>query len=126
MNEDSIYQQLRGHLATLRLGAVAEALPGELERAMKDKLSHTEFLKRLLDIEVEATVARRKESLERFARLPAPWRLSDFDFDAQPSLDRAMVNELATLRFLEDATNVLLGASGNFVGEIAERVFAGR
>jgi DNA replication protein DnaC len=108
MNEDSIYQQLRGHLATLRLGAVAEALPGELERAMKDKLSHTEFLKRLLEIEVEATVARRKESLERFARLPAPWRLSDFDFDAQPSLDRAMVNELATLRFLEDATNVLL------------------
>jgi len=28
MSEDSIYQQLRGHLAYLRLAAAAEALPG--------------------------------------------------------------------------------------------------
>ena len=34
--------------------------------------------------------------------------MSDFDFEAQPSIDRALVNELASLRFLEDATNVLL------------------
>jgi DNA replication protein DnaC len=39
--------------------------------------------------------------------LPSPFRLSDFDFDAQPSIDRKLVNELATLRFLDDATNVL-------------------
>ncbi len=51
--------------------------------------------------------SRRHAGLARFANLPAPWRLSDFDFDAQPSIDRALVNELATLRFLEDATNVL-------------------
>ena len=47
------------------------------------------------------------ESLERFASLPAPWRLSDFDFDAQPSVDQSLVNELGTLQFLEDAANVL-------------------
>ncbi len=107
MSEDSIYQQLRGSLAYLRLQAAAEALPGELDVAMKQKLSHSAFLKRLLDTEVSATEARRRESLERFARLPAPWRIEDFDFDAQPAVDKAMVNELATLRFLEDATNVL-------------------
>jgi DNA replication protein DnaC len=108
MSEDSLYQQLRGHLATLRLAAAAEALPQELDRAMKEKLSCSVFLARLLEVEVTATEARRKLLLERFARLPSPWRLEDFDFDAQPSVDRAMVNELATLRFLEDATNVLL------------------
>ena len=52
-------------------------------------------------------VARRRASLERFASLPSPWRLEDFDFAAQPAVDKSMVNELATLRFLEDATNVL-------------------
>jgi DNA replication protein DnaC len=107
MSEDSIYQQLRGNLAYLRLAAAAEALPAELDVAMKQKLSHSVFLKRLLDTEVLATEARRRESLERFARLPAPWRIEDFDFDAQPGIDKAMVHELATLRFLEDATNVL-------------------
>ena len=108
MSENSTYQQVRGHLATLRLAAAAEALPAELERAAADKLSHTAFLQRLLAIEVIATETRRQASLARFACLPAPWRLSDFDFDAQPSVDRKLVAELGTLRFLEDATNVLL------------------
>jgi len=56
---------------------------------------------------VNSTETRRRASLERFASLPSPFRLSDFDFDAQPSIDKKLVNELATLRFSEDATNVL-------------------
>ena len=67
----------------------------------------TAFLERLLEAEVSATETRRRASLERFASLPSPFRISDFDFDAQPSIDRKLVNELVTLRFLEDATNVL-------------------
>jgi DNA replication protein DnaC len=50
---------------------------------------------------------RGRLGLERFGRLAAPWRVEDFDFDAQPSVDKAMIHELATLRFLDDATNVL-------------------
>jgi len=107
VSDNSTYQKLRAHLAYLRLTAAAEALPAELDHATKKKLGHTAFLERLLDVEVAATEQRRKASLERFASLPSPWRLDDFDFDAQPSVDRKLVDELATLRFLEDATNVL-------------------
>lgn len=108
MTEASIYQDLRGHLSTLRLTTAAEVLPAELERARAEGLSHTAFLESLLAIEVDATVARRQLSLAHFACLPSPWRIAEFDFDAQPSVDRSLVMELATLRFLEDATNVLL------------------
>lgn len=104
----STYQQLRSHLAFLRLAAAAEALPAQLDAARDAGLSHTAFLERLLAVEVAAVEARRQTSLERFASLPAPWRLTDFDFDAQPAVDRKLVDELATLRFLDDATNVLL------------------
>jgi DNA replication protein DnaC len=107
MNENSTYQLLRSHLSTLRLTTAAEALPGVLEQAKAENLGHTAVLERLFGLEVEATEQRRRASLERFASLPAPWRLSDFDFDAQPSVDRSLVNELGTLRFLGDATNVL-------------------
>ena len=85
MSENSTYQKLRGHLAYLRLAAAAEALPGELDYAAKEKLGHTAFLERLLDVEVAATEARRHSCLERFANLPAPWRLADFDFSSSPT-----------------------------------------
>jgi DNA replication protein DnaC len=120
VSESSTYQQLRGHLATLKLNAAAEALPAQLDRATKQNLGHTAFLTQLLAIEVAATEARRQESLARFSCLPAPWRLTDFDFDAQPSVDRQLVAELGTLRFLEDATNVLLIGPPVIRGSILE------
>ncbi len=122
---ESRYQTLRSHLHYLRLEAAAEALPGELERARKTKLSHTAFLERLLAIEVEATEARRLAGRLRFASLPAPWTLADFDFDAQPALDRKLVDELASLRFVEEAANLLLvGPPG--VGKTMLAVCLGR
>ena len=78
-------------------------------RAREDaRIGTLEFLHRLLGVEVVATEARRRAGLERFACLPSPWTLDDFDFSAQPSVDKKLMSELGTLRFLEDATNVLL------------------
>ena len=38
MSESSTYQQIRSHLAYLRLSAAAEALPGELDHARQEGL----------------------------------------------------------------------------------------
>jgi DNA replication protein DnaC len=107
MSRDTLYQQLRSHLAYLKLNAAAEALPAHLDAAIKTKANPTEFLERLLAVEVEATEARRHAGLLRFANFPSPWRLDDFDFAAQPSVDPALMRDLATCRFADDATNVL-------------------
>ena len=108
MTEGSEYQKLRSHLAFLRMTAAAEALPGELDHAIKAKLTHQGFLERLLSLEVDSVEQRRRAGLLRFAALPSPFILSDFDFSAQPSVDKKLIDDLATLRFIEDATNVLL------------------
>lgn len=104
---DSTYQQLRSHLTYLNLGAAAEALPAQIDQARTEKMGQTEFLEALLRIEVEATERRRWEGRMRFANLPAPWTISDFDFTAQPGVDEALIRELATCSYLDDATNVL-------------------
>src|SRR5674536_401556 len=55
----------------------------------------------------------RLASRLRFACLPAPWRIADFDFSAQPGVDESLIRELATLRFLDTAANLLfLGPPG--------------
>src|SRR3954464_13519099 len=101
------YQNLRAHLGYLKLNDAADALNQVLDAARSDGLSLTAALERLLEIEVEATEARRLAARLRFACLPEPWTLNDFDFAAQPGVDEKLIRDLATLRFLDDASNVL-------------------
>ena len=83
----SLYQQLRGHLAALKLHDAAEALPAVLDAAAAEGLTLTAALERLLAIEVSATQARRLAGRLRFASLPTPATLEDFDYDAAPAVD---------------------------------------
>jgi DNA replication protein DnaC len=106
--ESSTYQRVRSHLAYLKLGAAAERLAPALDQAQRAKPSYADFLDELLGAEVEASEARRLERRLRFAGLPHRKTLDEFDFSAQPSLDRRLVEELATLRFVQERSNVLL------------------
>lgn len=111
--EAQAYQRLRGHLAELRLAAAGEALSGVLDSARDEDLPLVAALERLLAVEVEATRARRHASLLRFACLPMPYSIDDYDFSAQPGVDEKLIRELASLRFLDDAGNaVLVGPPG--------------
>ena len=104
----SLYQQLRAHLGTLKLHDAAEHLPTILDAAQAEGLTLTAALERLLAVEVDATEARRLAGRLRFASLPTPATLADFDYDAAPGIDPKLIAELATGRYLESATNVLL------------------
>jgi hypothetical protein len=44
----------------------------------------------------------------RFAHYPVHRTLADFDFDFQPSLDRKLIADLSTLRFIEERKNIIL------------------
>ena len=106
--EASRYQQLRSHLTTLKLTDAAEALPAVLDAARAENLTITAALERLLRIEVTTTEARRLTGRLRFACLPTPATLEDFDYDAQPGVDPQLINDLASCRYLQNATNVLM------------------
>jgi DNA replication protein DnaC len=63
--------------------------------------------------EERLTAARRLSGRLRFAHYPLDKRLSGFEFDFQPSIDRAVIAELSTLRFVEERRNALfLGPPG--------------
>ena len=104
----SLYQQLRAHLAALKLHDAAEHLPAVLDAARAENLTVTAALERLLGIEVEHAEARRLAGRLRFACLPSPATLAEFDYDAQPGVDPRLIADLASCRYLDSATNVLM------------------
>ena len=79
-----------------------------LDQAAAEKLSLTTALERLLAIEVDANAARRLAGRLRFACIPTPATLDGFDVDSAAGIDRTLINEMATCRYLESATNILL------------------
>ena len=108
MSQATSYQRLREHLAYLGLTAAAEQLSPTLDRALAEQHTPTQVLEYLLACEVEATQARKLRGRLRFAHYPVHKTLAEFDFDFQPSLDRKVIAELSTLRFVEEKRNVIL------------------
>ena len=110
---NGLYDQLKDDLGYLQLGRAAEVFATLAEQARKDKLSHIEFLARLIAEQSDATRNRRLAARLRFARFPFRRSIEDFDFEFQPSVDRKLIDDLATLRFVTEARPILfLGQPG--------------
>ena len=69
--------------------------------------SYSHFLGRLLEPELAARRQRVIDTCLHFSGLPWMKRISDFDFSFQPSIDRTLVEELATGRFMSEGRNVI-------------------
>jgi len=100
-------------LSQLGLAIAREHLDTASQLAAAEGWSYSHFLGYLL----EGELAWRHEKTVRlslqFSNLPYHKTLAEFDFTLQPSIDRRLVDELATGRFLSEARNlVLLGPPG--------------
>lgn len=103
----------------LHLPLVRKALD-ELLAQPREDLTRLEWLWTLLDGQVGQRLEGRIERRIRESKLPVRKTFEAFDFDFQPELDRSVVLELATLRFLDQGFNVLLaGMSGTGKSHIA-------
>lgn len=97
----------------LNLTQVPARLPALLEAARQQQLSYDAFLETVLTAELEERQQRARQRRLRAARLPVTARLESFDFRFQPSVSERLIRELASLAFLQSATNVvLLGPPG--------------
>lgn len=100
-------------LSRLNLTALQTRLPQLLDDARVRQLSYEAFLRETLEAEVAARDARALKRRIRAAHLPTRTLLEHFDFAFQPTLSERLIQELASLQFVETATNVvLLGPPG--------------
>jgi DNA replication protein DnaC len=100
-------------LDVLGLTVARDHLDSVAQRAAAEGWTYTHFLGYLLDGELCERHRKCVALNLKFARFPTLKRLDEFDFAAQPGLDRRLVEELATGRFLYEGRNVvLLGPPG--------------
>lgn len=95
-------------LTTLGLTEAETIVEAHLERAATEQPVYAEFLCDLLEREVEARRTRYLRTRLRLAHLPFVKTFAQFDFGFQPSIDERQMRELQTLRFIHDASNVIL------------------
>jgi DNA replication protein DnaC len=77
------------------------------QQAAAASWSYSHFLGRLLEPELAARRQRVIDTCLHFSGMPWMKRVSDFDFSFQPSIDRTLIEELATGRFMNEGRNVI-------------------
>lgn len=106
-------ERLEALCMQLKLDHIASHYPALAQQAVQDELSFTDFLEKLLTLEVNWRSERSRELLLRMASFPAVKTLENYDFSFASGVPKAQIQELASLIFIERAENiVLIGPSG--------------
>ena len=96
------------HLDALKLSFIREHYPDVVRRAAEEQSDHLSVLERLIEGEANLRRDRSIERRIRLARFPVKKTLDSFDWSWPNKINRLQVQNLFRLRFLDDATNVVL------------------
>ena len=110
-DEGGAYARIRENLSELGLDAMAAGLPHWMSAVAAGEADFASAMLAMTSEEAEAKRRRGTDRKVRAAGFPFVKTLADFDFSFQPSIPRAVVDDLATLRFLDAAENVVLVGS---------------
>ncbi|MCP4960231.1 MAG: ATP-binding protein [Actinomycetia bacterium] len=105
---DVIQPDLKGALKRLKLGRLLDTLPERLALARQQKLPHQDFLLMLLGDEVERRESNAVTLRAQRAHLDPTMQLENWDSTSKVQYDHELLNELASLRFIESHNHVLI------------------
>jgi len=102
------FERLHENLLRLKLNTAEEILDSTLENAASRQLPVVEVLEHIIGEELRARRSSAIDTNTKLAHLPVRKRLEDFDVSFQPSIDKAVFDDLRTLRFVAEGENVIL------------------
>jgi DNA replication protein DnaC len=111
-------------LRQLRLSGMAAVLDTRLRQAQAEKIAPIDLVSALVTDELTRRQDRLLERRHKLARFRDPERALDtFDFDFNKKMNRALVYELATARFIAQREDVLfLGPPGTGKSHLAQAI----
>ena len=111
---------LEHHLEELKLPSFLREYGKMAAQCASEGVDHPQYLLRLAELELIDRHQRMVERRIRAARFPAVKSLDTFDFPAIPSVNKALVMELARCEYVQNRENVIaVGKSGTGKTHIA-------
>jgi DNA replication protein DnaC len=111
---------LEQHLKQLRLGAFVREYEKVAQQCAAENKDYRRYLFQLSELELLERQARAIQRRITQARFPVIKSLDSFDFQVLPSLNKALVRELARGEYIERRANIIaLGNSGTGKTHIA-------
>ena len=108
-------------LKQLRLSGILDSLEARNREAIDRQLAHTDFLALLIQDEVARRDQKKLQQRLRRANFRGQKTIEGFDFNQLPSLNRALVHDLATCRFVTEKVFVLIaGPCGTGKSHLAQ------
>jgi len=101
------HDQLQHNLSYLNLAHIAQHYESLAQEAAREHLGHVEYLARLVAGEADARYERSIARRVRRARLPVIKTLEQFEWSWPAKINRAQVQDLFRLRFIEQKANVV-------------------
>jgi DNA replication protein DnaC len=113
--------ELAHQLKSLRLSGILDSLDARNRQAIESKLAYTEFLAMLISDEVARRDQKKFSTRLRRAQFRTTKTIEQFDFARLPHLNRALVHDLATGRYLQEKAPVLIvGPCGTGKSHLAQ------
>lgn len=108
MTPDPITPDLKVALRRLRLGPLLDTLPERLALARQQKMPHQDFLLLICGDEVTRRDGRAATVRAQKAHLDPAMQLEAWDPTARVTYDKELLNELASLRFIDAHAHVVI------------------
>lgn len=107
------YAEISKNLEVLNLTKMVEVLPSILKDLESGKTNFLDGLYALTNAEINFRDERARKINVVVSNFPFQRTLKQFDFDYQPTINRAEIEGLASLRFIDEKSNIIfIGNSG--------------
>ena len=101
-------EALKSKLRELKLAGVVKSLETRNKYALENNISYMEFLETLVEDEYANRLSNSYRKRFSKSKLNPEKSIDEYDFKYQPELDKKLIMELASCRFLNQNKNIVL------------------
>lgn len=117
------FPELATMLRSLRLSGMLDSLQTRNRQALQEKMAPVDFLSLLLSDEIARREQQRFSARLRRAAFHTAKTIEQFDFDRTAGLNRFLLNDVLTCRFIQEAAPVhIVGPVGTGKSHLAQAI----